>query len=308
MAEHHTTNNIQAAEAAAVADIVRKSVEPRVVTIDDGNGKREVLLVPDGHGGMHVNSVKELLKSYRDSPERRKGTAELTELASFVEHVNRFKDADTAIFADRTPTRPCLLAVLDYHRTGATGAPRFGEHRARYAFPLADEWSAWMAQNSKPMPQDGFAQFIEDRLSDVADPGVAGESAKSFCSLLSCGFASASKLLELSRGLSVHVGARVQNHTNLSTGESNVTFATAHADEQGKPIKVPGAFLLALPIFRGGARYQIPARLRYRVNGPSVLWSYDLYRATVAFDHAIAEACETAKTGTGLPLFMGQPE
>lgn len=297
----------QKSEAEAIANEVRRSVTPQIVKIDDGSGggPREVLLTPSG---LNVHDVRQLLMAYRKAPERRKGTAELSELDSFISHVNRFRDVDSSLFADRDTDEPTLIGVLDYHRAGSTGAPRFGEHRARYAFPISDEWRAWKSQNGKPMDQAAFALWIEDHLGTIADPASAGDGAKQFCALLSVQFASASKLLELSRGLSVHVGERVQNHVNLASGEGNVTFATSHADEQGKPIKVPGAFLLALQVFRGGALYLVPTRLRYRVQGGSITWSYDMWRSADVFDVAIGEACEKAKAATELPLFYGKPE
>jgi uncharacterized protein YfdQ (DUF2303 family) len=296
-------------EAQKVAELAEAACrQPTVMVIEHNGVQDHVLLLPSEDGGYARHLAKELLKEHMPAPDRRKGQANLTDLASFIAHVVRFKDEDSAIFADRSATSPALLAVLDYHRQGADGAPRFGQHRARYAFPLSDEWTAWKGSNGKPFGQEEFARFIEDKLASVADPAIAGEGAKVFADLLSCGFASASKLLELSRGLTVHVGRRIVNHANLSTGEATLSFAEEHADTAGKPIKVPGAFLLALPVFRGGAHYQVAARLRYRVKGSEVVWSYELYRAEAIFDHAIGEACEIAQKATGLPLFLGTPE
>lgn len=305
MNEPHVTIN-HAAEASAVADEVRKSIEPRVQLLTDPEGQnREFLFLPSE---VRVESVKAMLEEYRTRPERRRGVAVLTELDSFIGHVNRFKDGDSAIFADRSPSQPSLLAVLDYHRAGAEGAPRFGGHRAKYAFPLSEEWIAWTSQNGKPMGQGEFAKWIEDRLPDVADPSLPGAGATKFAALLDCKFASASKLLELSRGLAVHVDQSVAGHVTLGSGESSFTFSEVHNDKGGAPLKIPGAFLLAIPVFRGGAPYEIPTRLRYRVKGGQVSWFYDMHRASAVFDHVVDEACERAIKETSLPLFAGSPE
>ena len=293
-------------EAEAVAEIMRNGVEARVMSVHAPDGTAaEVLVLPTS---LQPHSIKKLVDEHRTAPVRRSGTAQHTTLLSFIEWVNRFKNPDSVIYADRSPSAPALVGVIDYHHAGADGGARFGEHRARYAFPLSDEWIAWKKQASAGFRQEEFASWIEDHLADVADPVSAREGAKEFGALFSCAFASASRLLELSRGLSVHVGERVQNHVNLSTGEASVTFQSSHADESGRPLKIPGAFLLGIPVFRGGALYQIPARLRYRVSAGNIAWSYELYRADAVFDHAIEEACETAETGTELPLFMGTPE
>jgi uncharacterized protein YfdQ (DUF2303 family) len=296
-------------DAEVIASVVTHHMKPEIATVTGPDGKDKAhLLITSQAGGTSIQSVKAYLDEYRSAPERRKGTAELGELASFIGHVKRFKDSDSAIFADRDPKRPSLLAVLDYHRAGATSSPRFGEHRARYAFPLADEWTAWTGQAGKALDQASFAAWLEDHLADVADPAQAGDGGREFLSLFSCAFASASKLLELSRGLNVHVGERVGNHVNLASGEATIAFVAQHADDQGKPLKVPGAFLLAIPVFRGGDLYKIPARLRYRVAQGVITWSFDLYRAPAVFDHAIGEACTTAQEETELPVFVGKPE
>jgi uncharacterized protein YfdQ (DUF2303 family) len=296
-------------EAEKVAELAKAAVrQPQLMDVEDGESLRQMLILPTEDGGYEKHLVIDLLKEHQSAPARRKGQANLTDLASFIAHVNRFKDEDSVLFADRSTASPALLAVLDYHRKGAVGNPRFGQHRARYAFPLSTEWVAWASHNGKSMGQEEFARFLEDRLVDVMDPECAGDSAKAFVSLLSCGFASPSMLLTLSRGLSVHVGRKIANHANLSNGESTMSFVEEHSDAAGKPLKIPGAMLLALSIFKNGPRYQLPARLRYRVQGGAVSWSYELSRADAVSDHAIGEACDIAQKETELPLFLGSPE
>lgn len=310
-AEHVTINH--PAEAGVVADVVRKCQEPKIISLNGGHGLTgEVLLVPDTSrpGNVALHTSKSLLEKYRDAPERRSGTATLDTLASLIAHVNRNKDDDSVLFAEvgDDASEPKLFAVYDYNRKGPDGAPRFGTHRAVYEFPISDEWTAWFGQSGKPLSQSDFARFIEDRLADIADPTTPKEFAKEFAKLFSVTFASASKLLELSKGLHVHVGSKVENRVNPNTGEAALVFVTDHTDAGGKRLDVPGAFLLALPIFTGGARYQIPVRLRYRVNGGDIKWFFELHRAKAAFDHAIDEASDEAQKATGLPLFKGTPE
>lgn len=308
--------------AQVVADLVKAHVAPQLVELTDPNGKKcNVLVLPGAEGGLVAGSIKPFVDAYATRPERRKGTARLEDLASFIAHANRFKDADSALFACSTRSAPSLTSVLDYHEAlngplleesvaSSTGEaqPRYGEHRGVYAFPLSDEWKAWNDQNKKPLDQAAFAEFIESRLLDLADPKEAGTYAVDVALGLGCSLAGPSKLLELSRGLTVRVGSLVTNAANLATGEAQLTYQTTHTDDGGAPIKVPGAFLLAIPVFRGGAPYQIPARLRYRVREKVVTWFYELHGADRVFDHAFTEACDEAARETGLPLFRGSPE
>lgn len=295
-------------EAEAIAELSQKPV-PHRLTLSDPSGKKvEVLVTPDGSGGYCTETAKEHLDEYATAPDARSGVAQLTELASFIDHAKRFKDVDSALFANPSPSHPSMTAVLDYHRIGAEGAPRFGRHRGLYNFPLAEEWVAWKGSAGKAMSQGDFAKWIEDRIVDIADPSRAGDSAKALVDLLGGSFASPSRLIELSRGLSVRVGAKVANAVNLQTGETNMQFSTTNEDATGAPLKVPSAFLLGIPVFKGGAVYTVAARLRYRIVDGLVVWSYDLHRPDRYFDDAFREACETAKMETGLPLFYGAPE
>jgi uncharacterized protein YfdQ (DUF2303 family) len=295
-----------ATEAASVAAIVEKCVEPKLVTITGPDGGE----VPafQAPGAVVLRSVKALIDEYRTAPERREGTATLTELESFIALVKRFADEDSALFADRSETAPSLTAVLNYHEATSEGAPRFGDHRARYDFPLSDEWKAWTAANGKAMSQADFAAFLEDRIVDVTDPISALETSKKVMEALLCSFASPSRLLDLARGLTVRVNSVVASQQNLKNGESVMRFETQHQDERGAPLEVPGAFLVTIPVFRGNDAYQLAARLRYRVKEGRVTFWYELYRATETFDHAFTEACKRASSETELPLYMGKPE
>ena len=121
-------------------------------------------------------------------------------------------------------------------------------------------------------------------------------------------FASSSKLYELSKGLQLRVSAKYSQHKNLQNGETAFIYASEHQDETGAPLKVPGAFLIAIPVFKNGAPYEVPVRLRYRIKDAGVVWFFELYRSDLVFQDALKKACETAQTDTGLPLLYGAPE
>lgn len=308
--------------AAVVADIVARHMKPERLEFESADDRLppvDVMAVPKG---IALHSVKKFLDEYRNAPERREGIAMLVELESLIQHANRFSDADSALFAQPHPTAPTLTAVLDYHRANTIptekgvpsgpqviGEPRFGRHRAVYTFPVADEWTAWLAMNGKTMSQGDFASFLEDRVLDVADPNGAFTAAKAFAEAIGVpSFASPNRLLELSRGLTVHVDDRTTNKVNPSTGETTMHFESTHADSAGAPLVIPRAFLIQIPVFQQGTAYQLPVRLRYRAGGGKVLWSYEIHQAARAFNDAFRAACDEAAKHTGLPLFYGAPE
>ncbi len=306
----------QAVSITEVESLVKSYFRPEIVQAEDPNTgeKAPVLILPtrgeDGSAGLKAFSMKPFVDEYRTEPERRKGKAVLGDLASFVAHANRFKDSGSAIFAQPDSKAPSLTCVLNYHypHTDNDDQPRFGDHQGVYRFPLSDEWKRWTEQNAKPMSQLEFAEFIENNIADVADPANAGGTANALSKSIGCVFASPSKLLELSIGLSVRVDSTFKEAQKLSTGEATMQFISTHLDESGAVLKIPSAFLIQIPVFRNEAPYQLVARLRYRARDGRVSWFYELYRTDQTFDHAFKEAAATAAAGTELPLFIGSPE
>lgn len=276
-----------------------------------GDDKKEIsiLSVPNGR---QIVEVKKYLDAYRDAPERREGVAKMTQLGSFIEHVIRFKDDDSALFANNDMDNPSLTSVLDYHCQTATGTPRFGRHKTFYSFPLSKEWQHWLNSDGETFSQSDFAAFIEDRIGDVMSPLdgdlETNEKTKELTELLGGDFASPAKMMTLSRGLDVNETSTVKSYTNLSSGEGNIVYENEHHDVDGAPIKVPNMFFIAIPIFVSGDIYRIAVRLRYRVRSGNISWSYNLYRIEHVFEDAFKEACNKAKEETELPLFVGKEE
>lgn len=292
--------------AAAVIAMVRDHVRPTTIQLEsDEEGGERIVAVPTG---LRLESLKRFEDERRTHPERRAGTAELTTIQSFADHVKRFADDHSAIFAVDDRNAPELIAVLDYHEKTADGQPRFGHHRSRYRFPLSDEWKAWNAINGKTIDQAALAAHLEDHLDDVIDPAAVGETVETFAKRHGIALAGAARLQELARGLQVRVDRRVANIQNPSTGEARVYFEETHTDDVGGELKVPGGFALGIPVFRGGDLYQVPARLRYRVSKGAILWSIALHRTDRVFDHAFDGACSLVEEDTGLPVFHGRPE
>lgn len=309
-----TEQTCRPTDAAAVAQIVHEHIKPQVVKItgQKGNTETELLILPKG---LQAHAVKPFLDEYRSHPERRQGTATLRNLESLIEHVNRFKDADSVLYALDDMAQPSLQAVLDYHKAGADGQPRFGKHRAIYRFPISDEWKAWQDKNATGMSQAEFAEFLEDRITDViAPPDLvnapldAEDPMAKLASLLGGSFASPTRLMELARGLSIRAQEQVRQATNLSTGEVSIQFTSEHQDEAGQPLKVPNLFLIAIPVFKNGPLYKVAVRLRYRLRTGQITWFYELHRTDKVFEHAFTESCQKAQADTGLPLFFGSPE
>jgi len=286
-------------DAAAIIDTVTALGEADLVNLVP----ETAVVVPKG---KQLLSIKHLLDEQRAVPERICGTAELATLESFVEHVKAFARAETAIFANEHR----LLAVYDYHGVGKDAEqqqvrPGWCAHRAEYRFPLSREWLAWMGTRDAPMSQSAFAEFLEDHVQDVVAP--KDDDAKHFAEL-SFTLATPAQLMLLSRNLKVRVESEAVNSPNLSSGEVEIAYKEKHSDSTGAPLKIPGGFMLQIPVFVDGVAYRIPVRLRYRISGGKVAWQFVMHRWEVALKDAAQEAANSVKNDTGLPVYYGSPE
>ena len=295
-------------EARAIIDTMRELYEPQVISLPEGVS---VLAVPKGY---EVRSIKPLMDEYLDRPERRKGTAKLDDLPSFIAHANRFKATNSAVFARRDENSPSLTSVIDYHPEGEENADaRFGQHRGHYAFPLSEPWRAWADKDGDAMTQRDFAAFIEDRIMDVLPPpkdgrAEAGALTLDLLDMLGGEIAGPTRLLEVARGLRMTETAEVANAQNLASGEVEIVYRTTHQNAQGQPLKVPNLFVVGMPVFDGDAAYKMPVKLYYRRQEGRIVWSFRRYRPDLVFFDAFDRAVAKVKADTGLPVFVGAPE
>jgi hypothetical protein len=293
-------------------DVVEDYGRPLVIDFKDpltGAGAPAILT----KGGIQAVPAS-IFDDYLPAPRFRRGTATLTDLDSFIEHTNRFKSEASAVFANDDRTSPGLVAVLDYHPEGSASSPDFGRHRAVFKFPLSDEWRAWHKANGpdNAMGMRDFAEFLEDRITDVEHPldSTLSERTQAFVDKLggSSKIANPTRLLELSQGLSINENNTVKQANKLQSGEGHVVFNSEHVDDAGQAVDIPSMFVIVIPVFKKGAYYRILARLRYRVGMGQVKFWYELWRTDLVFDDAFNEALVKVKADTELPLFLGTPE
>jgi hypothetical protein len=303
--------------AETVRNLVLELGEVEHVNFASDNQTPDLIVIP---AGKSVHNLEQYIAPLLPRPRRLRGMSAHMTLESLIGVTNRFKDENSVLYASGDMKNPSLLTVFNYNeaRQDTDGVvndgagPRHGDHRAHYKFPLSNEWEEWRLQNGKVLGQQEFAEFIENRIVDVLPPVDAGHSSyekvRDVLSKIGGTIADPAKLMELSRGLAVHVDEVVKNVVNIASGEAQVQFETAHHDGQGKPLTVPSMFLIGIPVFQNGPAYLIAVRLRYRRAGGVIKWFYEMFQAERAFEDAYNEACSRAAAETGLPLFFGSPE
>jgi uncharacterized protein YfdQ (DUF2303 family) len=294
----------------AVVDLTRRSMgaEIRVVEIGDGLGAGLPKAIPvliDNRQGT-ASAVTELVEAYRQKPAFKRGTAKALTLQSFIDLTNRHKTEHSAVFADTNWRAPAFTAVIDYHAKESAGAADNLKHRIGYTFPASEEWQAWVALNGEVLTQSDFAAFLEDRIADLSAPTDAERIAleRDFNTTV----ANPAQLMQLSRGMQVHVESVVKDVTHLASGEASIIFEEMHKDGDGKPLKVPGIFMLSIAPFFMGEKISLPVRLRYRKKGTGLVWFYQMYRPDQFVTERVRDDLITVADKTELPTFEGSPE
>lgn len=251
-------------------------------------------------------SLKSLVDEWREKPARKTGTARTTTLESFIDLSKRHRTEASVLFADTDWKNPSLTTVVDYHP--AEGEADNGKHRVHYQFPLSEEWQAWVGLNGKAMDQATFAEFIEDRIGEIAAPHEDEETY--WPQKLGGKVAYPNEMITLSRGLKVFAETRVVNAVTIQSGEGQVSFEEEHRDEKGNKLIVPSIFIIQLPPFFRGEPIRVPVRLRYRVKPGEgkVIWLYQLYRPDTFITEEVMRAMEKASDDINVPAYQGTPE
>lgn len=306
-------------------------------------GKSEALPIPEEGAqncgatlittptGRNVENLTEIHRKAAEylKPARRRGTATLYDLDSLITWTNRFKGETSALFAKPDMTSPSLTCIADYHAMGAPDpfspegdiTARHCHHRARYEFPLSDEWKAWMAVSGKPLEKDDLGEFIEANAKDIMDPTPAilkGEETEknqnwenrliATARQIEGRYGQLAQLLAMSRQFQVYETSDLTVTSNRDTGEASIQFLNEHKDAAGKPLNIPNLMIIAIPVFMGGVPYRMPVRFRYRKMGGAVKFVLAPYNPERAFKSAFDEALSIAADQTDLPLMRGTPE
>lgn len=292
--------------AGLIAQLATSSSEPALINIPTaglGEGLPPTVPVLFDRANQRVIDLQGVIGAARQTPARRKGTASVETLRSLIDLVNRHKDANSVIFGTTTWPKPKLTAILNYN-TGTD--PRWNDHRVVYEFPLTEEFKAWIDGDGKPMDQATFALFLEEHAAELAAP--FGGEVTEYEALFKERFATPADLIALARHLEVFVNAKAKQGIRLQTGERTIEFSEEHLNVKGEKVDIPGIFMVSVPAFLDGDAIRIPARLRYRIKGGDISWSYQLYRWQFWLRTKVQQDLEKAGKETELPTFEGAPE
>ena len=269
-------------------------------------GNLDVLIDRDGR----VTS----LEKFADSPRRKRAHVTFYEAKSFIAYVvAHLLPGRTLITGTATELGGHFAAIIDYHGeeprpVNAETAPATtliaettpaatgnGEHTARLNLSTTPEWARWLGQNGKLLPQETFAEFIEDNLADIVRPDAA-------------------TILEFAQGLQGKKEVSFKSGRNLRDGSIQLEYVEAvtvqgSTTRRDDSFKLPDRFTLGLVPFVGANGVEIEARLRFRIGTDGKLsFAFLLNRPYKLIEQAFEATRADIETGTGRPVLLGTAE
>ncbi len=227
-----------------------------------------------------------LFNEHAERPERKQGTITVLDGVSFCEYYTLFSDENSRAFADETKSR--ILAVLDYHEAHDSG-PRWGKHRLDLPLRHSPEWETWNGEDAKNQTQTAFAEFMEDNAPDIVSPDAA-------------------TMREIAMDLSAKNDVNFASGVRLANGQVQLVYNETIVGTYGKgQMEIPERFTISIPVHVGAERVEMVVRLRYRINGGKLTFSYHLFRPDAVERAAFVAVRQSIEQALGIRIINGTP-
>lgn len=246
---------------------------------------RAFVLVPQADGSAKIEYLEAPA-----TPVRAKGQHVVHDVAGFIDMVDRhLNKAEAVIYAQLQPAQ--LTCVLNDHL--ASRKPGWRDHRVHFTMAHSVEFQAWAAGERSPMPQMKFAEFIEDNLGDFVTPAGA-------------------KMYEIALNVKAKAQASFKSGIHQQNGTVQFEFTEqveASAGRAGR-FDIPEQMKINIPVWAGVGqkRYDLNARLRYKIGNGAITFTFHLDRAQRVVEEAFLDILDRVrKELKEVPVVYGQP-
>jgi uncharacterized protein YfdQ (DUF2303 family) len=242
--------------------------------------------------GWKLESIDE--EKLLDRPRRKRGTVKAHDTDSFIAFVSEHAlDSFSSIWVDANYEEGNVrfTAILNEH--GPTiNHGNWRDFIARFEPQKSVEWKRWTDSNRKPFTQVEFAAFIEENGLNIAQAE---------------GMPTGAQMLEMALNMEANQETRFKSAIRLQSGSTQLHFVEDEDKGTLTKMQLFEKFAIGIPVFWGGAAYQINARLRYRARDAKLSFWYELIRPDKILEAAAQEIVNTVKEKTGVPLYFGNP-
>lgn len=270
--------------AEVIRNVMQEYHQPHPIKLADTSV--DAFLAPEG---LELVDLTPLRDTLRDAPRRQRGKMLVHAIADLIAVSKRFgiPNESTCYVAIMADGRGHVRTIFDHPRGGPNPKPGFSEFEVRHDLMRGEAIGKWIDVAKNWLSQADFAAFLEERLLDMAE--VSPDSPlQTFAQRLMARFALPTQMLEAARGVGIHVGQQIKQTTNLDTGAVSVVFVEEHTKDAGA-VEIPRLFAIRAPLWEHGVEYEIPVRVRYKVNDQKILWKLEPQILDKVVEHASNE-------------------
>lgn len=256
-------------DGALIEALTRRAEAVRVPdTIDPMRGESVIARVVRNDERIDVINLERLL----GFPVRPRGTACLYDPIDFTEYVNRLRTPSATVWADEKRGR--VTAVFNDHdeSDGDETVAGWRDHTAVLELQADPEWQAFLAIDGRQLPQLEFAEFLADHDTSFVRPDGA-------------------TMLEVASSFRAHRKAEFSSAIDLETGDLQLTYneETSPKTTKSGQIEVPREFVVQLTPYLGYPLVELPARLRWSIDGGTLRMGFKLRRPDLVKRQAFAD-------------------
>jgi uncharacterized protein YfdQ (DUF2303 family) len=274
-------------EAEAVARIIEAREILAYSEVSTGKDSRRILVFQD-------KSVLDL-EQFDNTPRRKRAHPEFFDPESFIRYFNAHAvKQESIIFGDATMEGGSFNAVIDYHTDCADhSAANWRSHRATLTLRATPEWKRWIGNDRKLLPQNSFAEFIEENLIDIVKPDAAA-------------------VLDVVQDIQGKKSCNFRSSQRLSDGQIKVVYdeqievTGPNPTRKSGEMKVPQELIIRLSPFVGSPAVDIKLRLRIRIDGSNgIQFQYIVSKPHSVVEDAFTVIREQIAKGTKVHPMLG---
>lgn len=289
-------------ETEAVQDLVLAAENAKQQPfILNGPNDRQFIARPDDAGGWVTEEIQPRPNELAPFlPKHVTQAVQLQNTASLVEYINRFKNSDSALFADIAAND--ILGIIDYHKApaGEGAEARLTKHTAKLHIPFSLEWQTWTGIDGRLMSHVDFATFLEENAMDIMELPPARDASGSPIE------DAPTTLLELCRELQVK-SSYGANSAVRSGDYTNVEFQKGDDISTKRNVALPLSIKIMIPVYFGEPAVILTAFMRRKVDDGNLKLGVKLQRPENARQDEFHRIVSDVTGNVGLTTLYGKP-